>query len=146
MTFPPLKSMYLLRGTLVTLLTFWVFCLLLLWPMSSRFSPAWWFEAQGFFIVSLVVGVLGGIAHTADMRNRDKVLALIVDDSLPDYERDTLRAIRAASPWAANLPTDCLRHAYSDWVNQTGYWENVPSSEMIRAFLAYAFARPIDRY
>lgn len=84
MTFPPLKSMYLLRGTLITLLLWNLAVGFSLYPTAGIGSPVIVNLAQVFFMLGLFFAPIGGCLYACMKRQEVAVAALIVDDSLPD--------------------------------------------------------------
>ncbi len=142
MTLPSFRSMYLVKGTLTALAVWFVIGL---WlnshgPVASRFD-ALFYVIGLFFVVN--AGMTYALAKEADVRQR----SLITDDQLKDYERETLRLIRAANPWCERMPTNVLYDAWYDWSTEVCHsaWLK-PTPDRIRSFLSWAFTRPIDRF
>lgn len=152
MTFPPFKSMYLVRGVLTALALMGGVTYFLVHAMflpAGRETPLYVdFMAMSLFM-AFCASLIMGLGYAILKRDEVRRQSLITDDSLPDYERETLRAIRAASPWARQLPTKTLLGAYQDWsVAELGrsVRESAPADIRAAHFLSWAFTRPIDRY
>ncbi len=153
MTLPSFRSMYLVKGTLLVIgvwaLIMWVLTMTITKepiPMSAD-----WVEWQVIRVKlcfgGLIFAPLFGYVYALLMRQDATIRASITDDQLPDYERETLAAIRAANPWVERMSTKVLKDAWEAWSVQTagGRWRST-NPDNIRAFLSWAFTRPIDRF
>lgn len=152
MTFPPFKSMYLLKGVTISLVIwFWLSA----WLVSRAPTPSP--IDSILFVMSLCIFIFMGWVFATIRTNADRVRSFIIDDQLPDHERDTLIAIRAASPWAKDVPTKVLASTWREWSKivyfieghrdfDIDYWLDGTNPRRVKAFLSWAFTRPIDRY
>ncbi len=150
-TFPPFKSMYLLRGTLNFLAVWLVSIPILLYFLAGAKGRAMWdypVVMVGTLVVGLFISPLAGWVHAILTRQEDRIRALITDDQLKDYERHTLSQLRAFNPWLKHAPTKVLVAAWHDWSTKTycAGWIDSTSPGRIEAFVKWAFTRPIDRY
>ncbi len=142
MKLPPFKSMYLVKGTLTGAVIWFGAGLLITYA-----SPVADVRDSIFFVSGLVAIPLWSWVYASIKRDEAARSSLITDHLLKDYERETLTAIRAASPWCERMPTKVLYDAWREWSTKTrsAGWLH-PAPDTVRRFLSWAFTRPIDRF